>query len=100
MYFNCLEQNLLNENFLIKNMPRKLRIGIVVSITANKTVIANVQTRYQHPLYSKTILRIKRYMIHDPNNICFVGDKILIEETRPFSLNKYWILKSILQINR
>ena len=76
-------------------MPRKQRIGLVVSTNQNKTVVANVQTRYQHPLYSKIMSKIKRYMVHDPNNLCIVGDKILIEETRPISLKKYWILKSI-----
>jgi len=76
-------------------MPKKQRIGIVVSTKANKTIIVNVQTRYQHPLYSKIMSKINRYMVHDPIDICRVGDKILIEETRPVSLNKCWILKSI-----
>ena len=71
------------------------RTGLVVSTSLNKTIIANVQTRYQHPMYSKIMSKIKRYMVHDPNNLCTVGDKILIEETRPISSNKYWILKSI-----
>ena len=76
-------------------MPRKQRIGIVVSTKANKTIIANIQTRYQHPLFATIMSKIKRDMIPDPINICEVGDKILIEETRALSLNKCWILKSI-----
>jgi small subunit ribosomal protein S17 len=76
-------------------MPRKQRIGLVISTNQNKTVVVNVQTRYQHPLYSKIVSKIKRYMVHDPNSLSIVGDKILIEETRPISLNKHWILKSI-----
>jgi small subunit ribosomal protein S17 len=76
-------------------MAKKQRIGTVVSIKNNKTIIANVQTRYQHPLYSKIISKIQRYVVHDPSNICYIGNKILIEETRPTSLNKRWILKSI-----
>jgi small subunit ribosomal protein S17 len=76
-------------------MSKKTKIGTVISIKNNKTVIVNVQTRYQHPLYSKIISKIKRYMVHDANNICHIGDKILIEETRPTSLNKCWVLKYI-----
>ena len=76
-------------------MSKKTKIGTVISIKNNKTIIINVQTRYQHPLYSKIISKIKRYTVHDPNGVCYIGDKILIEETRPISLNKCWILKYI-----
>ena len=76
-------------------MPKKQRIGTVVSTKLDKTAVVTVQTRYPHPLYSKVISSTKRYMVHDPKNISIVGDKILIEETRPQSLNKCWILKTI-----
>jgi small subunit ribosomal protein S17 len=76
-------------------MLKKRRIGTVVSTKLDKTVIVEVRTRYPHPLYSKVISRTKRYLVHDPKNTSIVGDKILIELTRPQSLNKCWILKKI-----
>ncbi len=79
-------------------MVKKQRIGIVVSTKMDKTVIVVVQTRYQHPKYTKTVLKTKRYMAHDEENKCKAGDIILLEETPPISRQKKWTLKQILKV--
>lgn len=77
-------------------MVVKERIGIVVSNKAQKTIIVAIQTRYQDPKYGKVLLKTKRYMAHDEENICKSGDLVLLEETAPISRHKHWKLKKIL----
>jgi small subunit ribosomal protein S17 len=79
-------------------MVKKQRIGIVVSNKNEKTIVAVVQTRYQHPKYSKTVLKTKRYMAHDEQNDCKPGDIVLLEESAPISRQKKWKLKQILKV--
>lgn len=78
-------------------MAKKERIGIVVSEKGNKTIIVATQIRYQHPKYLKTLIKTKRYMAHDELNTCNCGDIVVIEESRPLSRRKRWILKNILK---
>lgn len=73
----------------------KKKIGTITSIKSNKTLVVNTKRRYKHPFYSKTIFLTKKYLVHDLNNIGKIGDKILIEQTRPISSTKCWILKYI-----
>jgi small subunit ribosomal protein S17 len=79
-------------------MAKKQRIGIVISNSTNKTIIVVVQMRYQHPKYSKTVLKTKRYMAHDEENQCKPGDVVIVEESIPISRHKKWKLKKILRI--
>lgn len=76
---------------------RKQFIGTVVSDKMDKTVVVMVETLVQHPLYKKYIKRRKKYMAHDENNECKIGDKVLIEETRPLSRRKRWRVREILE---
>jgi len=76
---------------------RKEFIGTVVSDKMDKTVVVMVETLVKHPLYGKYVKRRKKYMAHDENNECRVGDKVLIEETRPLSRRKRWRVKQILE---
>jgi len=76
---------------------RKQFIGTVVSDKMDKTVVVMVETLVKHPLYGKYIKKRKKYMAHDENNECRVGDKVLIEETRPLSRRKRWRVKQILE---
>uniref|UniRef100_A0A7V4JQA2 Small ribosomal subunit protein uS17 n=1 Tax=Thermodesulfobacterium geofontis TaxID=1295609 RepID=A0A7V4JQA2_9BACT len=76
---------------------RKQFIGTVVSDKMDKTVVVMVETLVKHPLYGKYIKRRKKYMAHDENNECRVGDKVLIEETRPLSRKKRWRIRQILE---
>jgi small subunit ribosomal protein S17 len=76
---------------------RKVRVGVVVSNKMNKTVIVKVTRHAEHPLYSKRIIKSKKYVAHDEENICGIGDQIRIRETRPLSKTKRWELVEILR---
>lgn len=78
-------------------MAKKERTGIVVSNKPQKTIIVAIQIRYQHPKYMKTLVKTKRYMAHDEENLCQEGDLVLIQESSPFSRHKKWTLKNILK---
>lgn len=77
-------------------MTKKQRIGVVVSNKAKKTIIVAIQIRFQHSKYLKTLIQTKRYMVHDEENKAKSGDFVLIEESRPISKRKRWILKEII----
>ena len=77
-------------------MVKKQKIGTVVSCKTNKTITVSTQTRYQHKKYLKILVKTKKYMAHDPDNSCSLGDLVLIEESRPISKRKKWLLKQIL----
>jgi small subunit ribosomal protein S17 len=76
---------------------RKQFVGVVVSNKMDKTVVVVVERLVQHPLYKKYIKRRKKFMAHDPNNECNIGDKVLIRESRPLSKHKRWELVEILE---
>lgn len=77
-------------------MGLKEKSGIVVSIKMQKTIVVLVENKFRHPRYAKTVVRSKRYMVHDENNVAKLGDKIIISQTRPLSKNKHWTLSKIL----
>ncbi len=76
---------------------RRSLIGTVVSDKADKTVIVSVVRRYKHPVYGKFVNKKKKFMAHDPGNTCHIGDRILIEESRPLSKRKRWIVRDIIE---
>ncbi len=76
---------------------RKSRVGVVVSNKMTKTISVKVERRLQHPLYGKSVKLSKKFMAHDENNDCKIGDKVRIAETRPLSKNKRWRLTEILE---
>ena len=69
---------------------RKTRVGKVVSNATDKTIVVAIEDNVKHPLYSKIIKKTVKFMAHDENNECGVGDKVEIMETRPLSKNKRW----------
>jgi len=69
---------------------RKRLTGEVVSNAMDKTVVVKVVRISEHPLYRKKIRKASRFSAHDENGICAVGDRVLIEETRPLSKTKRW----------
>jgi len=75
---------------------RKVRVGRVVSNKMDKTVVVVVETARRHPLYKKTIKRLKRYKAHDERNQCGIGDIVRLVETRPLSKEKRWRVSEIL----
>jgi small subunit ribosomal protein S17 len=76
---------------------RQGKIGIVVSNKMQKTVVVEVERLVMHPLYQKYLRRRSRFMAHDEKNDCKIGDRVQIEETRPLSRHKRWIVKSIVE---
>jgi small subunit ribosomal protein S17 len=75
-------------------MPKRILQGTVVSDKNDKTVVVLVERRFTHPLFKKTVRRTKRYKAHDESNQYKVGDLVSIEETRPISRDKSWIVVS------
>jgi small subunit ribosomal protein S17 len=73
-------------------MPKRVLEGVVVSDKQNKTVTVRVERRFTHPLFKKTVRRSKKYHAHDENNACKVGDIVRIEEHKPISKTKSWIV--------
>ena len=76
---------------------RKVRVGIVVSDSMDKTVTVNVERRFPHPLYGKAVKRTKKYHAHDENNEYRVGDTVRIVETRPLSKTKRWRVVGLME---
>ncbi|WP_309086507.1 30S ribosomal protein S17 [Chelativorans sp.] len=73
-------------------MPKRVLQGTVVSDKNDKTVVVLVERRFSHPILKKTVRRSKRYKAHDETNACKVGDIVLIQETRPISKDKTWVV--------
>jgi small subunit ribosomal protein S17 len=73
-------------------MPKRVLQGVVVSDKTDKTVVVKVERRFTHPLLKKTVRRSKKYQAHDETNQYKVGDVVSIEESRPISKTKRWIV--------
>lgn len=76
---------------------RKNKVGYVVSDKMDKTVVVAIEEKVKHPLYKKTIIKTKKFKAHDEKNECGVGDKVLIEETRKLSKDKFWRVVEIVE---
>ena len=76
---------------------RKTRVGKVVSDKIDKTVVVAIEDNVKHPLYKKIIKNTIKLKAHDENNICGVGDRVLIMETRPLSKDKNWRVVVIIE---
>jgi small subunit ribosomal protein S17 len=79
--------------------PRTQKVGRVVSNKMDKTIVVAVDYVRKHPLYHKRITRTSKFMAHDANNECNPGDIVRIEETRPISRHKRWIVREVLERN-
>lgn len=73
-------------------MPKRVLQGVVVSDKGNKTVVVSVERRFNHPLLKKTVRRSKKYHVHDEDNVARVGQMVRIQESRPYSKLKNWVL--------
>jgi small subunit ribosomal protein S17 len=73
-------------------MPKRILQGLVVSDKQDKTVVVIVERRVMHPVYKKFITRSKKYAAHDEANHFKVGDAVRIEECRPISKRKRWVV--------
>ena len=77
-------------------MPVKQQVGIVISNKMQKTIVVKIENRYSHPIYSKTLVKTKKYLAHDESELCKIGDQVLVQECRPLSKKKRWKLVKIL----
>ena len=73
-------------------MPKRILQGVVVSDVQSKTVIVRVDRRVMHPIYKKYVTRSKKYAAHDEENQFHTGDAVSIEESRPISKRKSWVV--------
>jgi small subunit ribosomal protein S17 len=76
---------------------RKVREGIVVSDAMTSTVVVAVVERVRHPRYGKTVQRTKKLYVHDAEDSAKVGDRVRVQETRPFSKLKRWRLTEVVE---
>ena len=81
----------------VRPNARKVRDGLVVSVSMNKTVVIAVTDRVRHPRYRKTLQRTSKFYAHDETNDARLGDRVRIVETRPLSKLKRWRLLEILE---
>lgn len=79
------------------DFQRKRLQGTVTSDKMDKTVVVSVGTTKRHPVYGKVIKSFKKYMAHDEENACHVGDRVEILESRPMSRRKRWSVVEILE---
>jgi small subunit ribosomal protein S17 len=75
---------------------RKTREGVVVSDAMQKTRVVRIERVYRHPRYQRVIRMSKKLKAHDEENTSHVGDRVLIEETRPMSKEKRWRIRQVL----
>ncbi len=76
---------------------RRKKIGVVISDKMDKTVMVRVDRTTRHPLYGKVLRLTRKYMAHDEQNACKVGDRVEIIESRPLSRRKRWAVMQILE---
>jgi small subunit ribosomal protein S17 len=81
----------------VNRNARKERQGTVVSSVQDKTIVVRVERRTTHPLYGKSMVRSKKYHVHDETNEAGTGDIVRIVETRPISKLKRWRLMEIVE---
>ena len=81
-----------------KSALKRTLIGKVVSDKMEKTVSVLIERRVKHPLYGKIIRRSKKYLAHDETNQAKIGDTVEIQEGRPISKNKSWVLTKVVQV--
>ena len=76
---------------------RKVKIGTVVSNKMDKTIVVAIEYNVKHPLYGKIVKKTYKLKAHDEENVCSIGDKVRVMETRPLSKDKRWRLVEIVE---
>ena len=76
---------------------RKVMIGTCVSNKMDKTIVVAVETSVSHRVYKKTVKRTYKLKAHDEENICQIGDKVKVMETRPLSKDKRWRVVEVVE---
>jgi small subunit ribosomal protein S17 len=81
----------------VERNTRKTKIGKVISNKMDKTIVVAIEESVKHPLYGKVVKRTYKLKAHDEENICGMGDKVKVMETRPLSKDKRWRLVEIVE---
>ena len=76
---------------------RRERVGVVVSNKMDKSIVVTVKRKVKHPIYGKFVNKTTRFVAHDKENTCNIGDTVKIGETRPLSKTKNWRLMEIVE---
>ena len=76
---------------------RKELIGVVTSNKMEKSIVVSEVKKVKHPMYGKFVLKTKKYVAHDEQNDCNIGDTVKIMETRPLSKSKCWRMVEIIE---
>jgi small subunit ribosomal protein S17 len=77
--------------------PRRTKVGRVTSNKMNKTVVVAVELVTRHRLYGRTLRRTRSFKAHDETDRCQIGDTVIIEESRPISKDKHWVVQNIIR---
>jgi len=80
----------------MKGQRRRLE-GVVLKNKMDKTVVVEVSRLRRHRLYKKVIKQRSKFMVHDEDNACQIGDLVRIVESRPLSRHKHWVVETILE---
>jgi len=75
---------------MAERAKRKTQIGVVVSDKMEKTVVVRVEALRRHPMYGKTLRRVRTFKAHNEGNEARAGDTVMVMETRPLSKEKRW----------
>jgi small subunit ribosomal protein S17 len=87
-------------NETAKTSLKRTLVGKVVSNKMHKTVTVLVEHRVKHPIYGKYVVRSKKYHAHDDANSFNEGDLVEIQETRPISKTKAWVVSRLVESAR
>jgi small subunit ribosomal protein S17 len=87
----------MEQTITVQRGRRKSKIGIVTSDKMDKTITIAVERKVKHPIYGKFVKKTTKFMAHDEQNECTIGDTVRIMETRPLSKNKCWRLVEVLE---
>ncbi|XP_028798706.1 uncharacterized protein LOC114754130 [Neltuma alba] len=72
-------------------------VGMVVSNKMQKSVVVAVDRLFHHKLYNRYVKRTSKFMAHDENNVCNIGDRVRLDPSRPLSKYKHWIVAEIIK---
>jgi len=75
---------------------KRTKVGVVVSNKMQKTVVVAVENLVMHPMYQKYVKRTSKFLAH-ADDLLNVGDRVMIEETRPLSKRKRWNVREVLE---
>ncbi len=84
----------------VEKKEKKSITGKVVSNSMEKTVTVSIERRLRHPLYNKYIYKTTKILVHDEENVSKVGDIVSIQESKPISKHKSWILNKVIETSQ